>query len=282
MTKRVSYILISTVFLTLAVSTQAFSEEHQSARNAPIINLEEKYSQTRNHSIQKFKNNPINHKDREAVEARDEEDRRVLAELEHYLHRIIGPVKLDGLPGKGKINLETLQLDGRFGMLDGLRFEGKEWAAVVTTRSLLDEYLSTSEWPNDIDALASDGTFYGSVIDWDSFFASFGEFPTSKEEQSEIARAFLMFNGQDVGDVPSVIVLFFVKRDKVVVAWRYTKEKMKPLPECRNEWKKYQDTEQAFDSYRACFAAHLKDQPYFSALQTQAQSMVDRLQKIIP
>ena len=68
-----------------------------------------------------------------------------LADLDRRLKRIIPSWRSSGFPAEGRINLCCLQQDLGFGMLDGLRYQAKGTEVIVTTPTLIRDWIAGSQ-----------------------------------------------------------------------------------------------------------------------------------------
>lgn len=234
--------------------------------------------------------------------ATDAQERRARADLEKRLRAIVGPVRLPGLAGEGKLNLETLREDELgFGQLDGLRFEwGADTTLLVTTRPLLDAYLAAdARLPADLAAVARSPAafedFFRRVFSADVAFPWFGDVPV-RGAGVELALAALALPAQDLGPwPPTELAVVVVTGERVLVARSTLRPPPEQLAACEAEWTageakadaaraagasgRDQDRhrEDAFDAYRRCYARELPGRPAFAAIARRAQELVDRL-----
>ena len=231
-----------------------------------------------------------------------------LSDLEKQLRTILGPVRIDGFPGEGKINLEALQ-KGRadFGLLDGLAFgkDGPE-TLIVTTDGLLKDYLKNhAKLPTGLKALSRNDLFY-TLIFGDAAVVSFADLPVKNPDGTSYVHAFLGRETQDIGPmVPFQIYVFAHRPGRLLLVYAHVKTEFDKIPECGREWDRFEKKaseadaayqaskdkdeklrdecgklrEDGFKAYVACFGQKVKGAPSFAAATRQAQSIVDRLLK---
>jgi uncharacterized membrane protein YfcA len=229
----------------------------------------------------------------------DAEDQRDLKELEELLRPIIGAVKVAGFAGEGELNLQTLQKDGGFDQLDGLRFDAKDETLFVTTTPLFDDYLRRH--PDIADQI------YSKIFDWDSSFVLYAEVPLRDTATLDSAHAFLMLNTQDdsVAAPPNTLIVSTSWRGRVEVM-RSVLNAIPQIPECKKKWDEFEEKsaqasaryrasglkdQQAFEdsnrlesegarAYRACYGREVFNQRYFQTVRKKAQSTLERLVKL--
>lgn len=255
---------------------------------------EERYFETRDSFIREFK---------KATEPVDE--RSALAELEKQIRTIVGPAGYEGFPGRGKINLETLQNQLGVGQIDGLRFSSDREFLVVTTESLLKNYLTERpELPKGLRELAETEFFYTSALlpGADTSFSL--EVPIKSAKGQLFARAFLGVTAQSFRPVvPEEIFVFVSRGNQILLVYTKATANITNIPKCWAEWesldKKRSEASEhyqasrlsseetlrdahrreklALEAYHQCFDREASSQPFFSSLTQQAQSIVDRL-----
>lgn len=234
------------------------------------------------------------------------DDRPALSALEDQLRAVLGPVRIQAFPGPGKINLLTLKEGIVFGQIDGLRFDADPESLLVTSRDLLAHYLATHpELPKSLDQLTRTDDFYRLVFHADAGVSSYAEIPVTTAKSQTIAHAFLGLASQETGPfVPDTIFIFVADGNKIFIATAPAATKIPDIPRCRQEWERFHQKsitaharnqsshvekdeavnapfrydDQGFAAYRRCFENEAQSQPFFTALQTQAQSLVDRMQ----
>ena len=281
MKEHFTFVVLVLVFLTAQASASS---------------MEERYCETRDKFIHQFEKSsvPVGSKDRQA-----------LAELEQLLRLIIGPIKIKGFPKQGKINLETLQRDGGFGQVDGLRFDSDQESLVVTTDALLEDYLGMHKTlPRDFSTLSKTGDFYRRVFSWDVAVVRFVEVPIKKAKHASSAYAFLGLSAQDIGPfVPETVFVFVAKESKIFLVSSPARSEITQIPKCKNEWDQYAKKaseavgvyqrsqltdkkalddsfryeQQGFNAYRDCFGRLAKRERFFEPVTRQVQSIVGRL-----
>ena len=224
-----------------------------------------------------------------ATKPENRADRRELAALQEKLAGLIGPVAMKGLKGRGVINLETLQQDGGFGMLDGLRFRRGKEIVVVTTRALLDRYIAGhGNLPNNVDAALTAGPFYAATFDWDTAYTIYAELPVTLPSGLLAARAFLGLFSQDIGAFPPHEVLVAAQKgEQVFLVESPLPSDLPQLEPCAGAWRaedeeahkaraagRVDDADQmeqaAFGRYGACYGAAAPAQPFFPGVLKRA------------
>lgn len=214
-----------------------------------------------------------------------EEDKGALRRLEAMLHAIIGPVNVPGVPGAGKINLQTLSKDLGFGALDGLSFEWGGDTLIVTTRGLFDSWVAGRSWrqrPSDHLAVARTDELYTFASFADVACFLLGEVPVERPQGIMVAQAFLAGYSQDQGPTMPTDLLVFVDRgDRIFIVQSRIDPPLKPIAACEAERKVYEGNGRYLDSdyevYRRCFGRATRDRLVFASLHRKAQVIVDRL-----
>ena len=111
---------------TACTDSAKFPSKHQAA-----LTPEDAYFEARDGFIQRLEK-----------ESGLPDDRTALSELEEKMKALVGPVKVDGFPKDGKINLQTLVKELGFGQADGLSFSSGDERLFVTTDNVLKRYLA--------------------------------------------------------------------------------------------------------------------------------------------
>jgi len=230
-----------------------------------------------------------------------------LAELEKQLRTIVGPVRIEGFPGQGRIDLPTLQSDFAHDQVDGLRFDSDRETLFVTTGNLLRHYLSERpELPQSIEAISKNGDFYRRVFHWDAGVAYYADVPVKSRAGQAFVHAFLGVSAQDIAPfIPNEIFVFVSTGKQLRLVNAPATVEISDIPQCRGVWEKinqkssealaiYRASQlknkkaiedhfrletEGFEAYQRCFSREAKNQPFFTALIKQAQSIVDRLLK---
>lgn len=238
------------------------------------------------------------------------------ADLEKQLRRIVGPIAIQGFPGEGKSNLDTLfKGDLGFGLLDGLVYasaDGKT-RVVVTTDALFAKWLRQHRnwWgpklanvPQSVDAALKSNAFYTQALTGDAAVSQFAVLPIGKPATAKFAFAMLVGRSQDIGlRVPDEIIVSVVQAGKVFVVSAPTSVEVKPIAACddistasekkaealfkaysasdlkdQKLFDKYsREQEKGDEAFRRCFAERAGKQSYFAALTAQAQALADLL-----
>jgi len=286
---------LSLVCLLTASAAQS-SGKMSAAAESKTASLEERYIETRDGFISRFS---------KTVDPAEEDP--ALAELERRMRMIVGPVRIEGFPEQGRINLPTLRPEPRFAQVDGLRFDSGGEALVVTTEGLLELYLAERpELPEGLEELSRNGDFYRLVFHADAGVLLYAEIPVRSGEGRSFARAFLGVGTQEIGPfIPDELFVFVVKGNRVLLVSSPAAVAITEIPECRSEWdrfakkraevldvyrtsqlkdrKAFEDSlrygEQGFEAYHRCYEREVANQPFFTALKKQAQAIADRLRK---
>lgn len=286
---------LSLVCLLTASAAQS-AGEMAAAAESKTDSLEERYIETRDGFIRRF-----------SKTADPAEEGPALAELERQMRMITGPVRIEGFPEQGRINLPTLRPEPGFAQVDGLRFDSGREALFVTTEALLDRYLAERpELPKTLEELSRNGDFCRLVFHADAGVLLYAEIPVRSGEGRSFARAFLGAGAQDIGPfVPDEIFIFVSKGGRILLASAPAALRITGIPECRSKWdtfakksaealdayrssqlkdrKAFDDSvryrEEGFETYRRCYGRAAQNQPFFTALKKQAQAIADRLQR---
>jgi len=243
--------------------------------------LEERYHKTRDGFIRQFDTSEI------------ADQQGALDNLEKLLVEIIGPIKVAGFPEKGQINLETLQKELGFGMVDGLRFASGEETLVVTTRALLKYYFKDNdERPKDLKKLAKDSDFHRRVFDLPVCY--FMEIPVRTPDGSKsVVHAFLDQETQSVDDItPKAVIVFMAKGERVFVVRYGLGDTFDQIPACKDIRDRFaamtaSGTAEDYDEkvakdYEECLVENLRKESAFGPLKDQVRSIVDRLERAVP
>lgn len=238
-------------------------------------------------------------------EAAPVDDRAALTELEQILTALIGPIKIEGFPKQGRINLLTLRKVMGFGQLDGLRFDSGQDSLIVTTEHLLSRYLTEHpELPKDVRGLAQNSDFYRLAFLADAGVTSYAELPVKSTDGRSFVHAFLGVTAQETGPFRPEDLFIFARHDnKVLLASSPAAAQITDIPQCQKDWLKFAEkrstayaryrsslltdqkafddslryANQGFAAYLRCYAKEAPNQPFFLPLQEQAQSTVNRL-----
>lgn len=252
-------------FLIFLTSFTFFSTESRSAAT------DAEYIRHRNFFVKQFTNN----------NPEIQKDQAALAKIEKMLQEIIGPVKFS--VRKGEINLITL--DHSFGgsmefdRLDGLNFKSDKEIFFVTTKPILNDYLSTHpNLPKDFIFLAQTEEFYSKVFGADATFFKYAELPL----RTPNSYAFLALTAQDMEIfLPNNLIILSEKNGKIYVAITALKNAVTQITICENEWNRaigrQEDKEISFRNYRKCFADNMAKEKFFLPLVTSAQTIADRI-----
>jgi hypothetical protein len=271
------------------------------ATTAVADSPEENYLSARNGYIRKLA---------KADEGADKDtlEKAALSDLEKQIRKIIGPVKIKGFPGEGRINLETLQKNmAESDLLDGLSFgkNGPE-TLLVTTDGLLKDYLKNHpDLPTDVKAVSRSDSFY-TVVFGDAAVVIFADLPVKSPDGKSYVHAFLGRETQDIGPlVPFQIYVFVHRPGRLLLVYAHAKTEFAKVPECEREWDRFEKKaseknaayhaskekneklddewskirDDGFKAYVKCFGQKVQSAPTFAPATSQAQSIVDRLLK---
>lgn len=210
-----------------------------------------------------------------------QKDQAALAKIEKILQEIIGPVKFS--VRKGEINLITLDHAFKgsmeFDRVDGLNFKSDKEIFFVTTKPILNDYLSTHpNLPKDFLLLAQTEEFYGKVFGTDASFFKYAQLPLITPN----SHAFLALTSQDIElFLPNNLIILSEKGDKVYVSITALRNEVTQITKCENEWNRaivsQQDKEISFRNYRKCFSDNMRKEKFFLPLVTWAQTIADRI-----
>lgn len=233
--------------------------------------------------------------------ARDAHE-RARRDLEARLGAIVGPVRIEGFPAEGKINLDSLAEGYHgFGLLDGLVYAAPDGKTriVVTTRELLDRWLAghahfwdgKDDIPKGIERALKSESFFTQALSTDAHVYAFVDIPVTRPASATFAFATLVGRAQDVGLLtPNEIVVSLLRGGRAYVIVAPAAVEAGTTPQCAQAWKKVeakaakasdpeQLTERGYRAYLRCFAAQAPSRGYFPALTKQAQALVDALSK---
>jgi len=237
-----------------------------------------------------------------------DEDDRALAALNKQMIQVIGPVLIDGFPQEGALNLGTLVVSEIGGdNVDGLVFYNHAHETLfVTTDGLLNSYVAGHpELPKQMRDLSRSEGLYTFSIGGDAAVSNFADVPVTAGKGQDIAYAFLGLAAQDIGSfVPDEIYVFVYSRKRIFLVSAPVRTRVGEIAACKRVWDAYaKKSEKALTAYRdsdlkdkeafnehlraenkgfaaytECYKEKTRNQPFFSALLKQAQSIVDRLQ----
>jgi len=275
---------------------------------AGAASLEDNYFAARDRYIAQFKPRELNVDIDERTRAQEE---RARADLENQLRRIIGPVK--GLPGTGRINLDTL-FEGYigFGLLDGLVYSSPDGKTrtVVTTDALLKHWLlEHKDWwganatnvPQDVNIALKSEAFYTQALKTDAAIFKYAELPVTRPWRTPFAFAMLVARAQDTGPrTPDELIVAVRAKGRLLIATAPATAAVEPMAECQRIWQEAERrAAQTYNSpdlrddkrsersarisddgdaaFRRCFARHVLGVGPLAALTRQAQSLVQGL-----
>jgi hypothetical protein len=266
--------LVSSAIVILAVSFTALADAGD--RTAAYLAARDRY-------IAEFKARP-------ADDPSDKRMDRAFADLEGQLKTIIAPWHAPGFPAEGRINLSTLDhQDMGFGALDGLRYETKETAVIVTTPVLVRNWIADhNRWwsgsddiPQPVGAAIRSEQFwtYAEFDDSAKFF--FGEVPVKIPGGTGVVLLAVDTQTGIPNEGPRYILVAVLRDDRIFVASQKLETTVPQQPVCERQLEEassYPNTAKHADrDFQACFAPHLHEQPRYGAIRKQAQALVDLL-----
>ena len=281
---------------TMSLDEVRLAEEMYKKLLATHLSLEEVYIETRDSFIRQFEKHE-----------RPVDGRSALAELEKQIRAIVGPVRMEGFSGQGKINLLTLKAEPGYVQVDGLRFNSDYSTLFVTTQGLLKHYLAERlGLPQVFKDISRNEDFYRRVFHPEAGIMLYAEVPVMSTNSQSLAQSFLGVSGQDIGPfIPDEIFVFVVTGKHVLLANAPVSVAITDIPQCKIKWEmshakssdalvRYRDSQsqdkKAYDDYRRyyeegivayrnCFSVEAKQQPWFNSLKNQTQSLVESFQK---
>jgi hypothetical protein len=280
----------------LAATASQAGVSVQQARRQTIENPTHLYLQTRDNYLEQFAQ-------AESLLAHD--DSHALQVLQKQLTDLIGPVQVAGFAEQGLINLVTLNQEAGVEQLDGLQFQLQGDTLFVTTQALLKDFLlKHKHYPSKIEQLAKTAqwpiksNFYSAVFAWDVVVLNYMQVPVKRGNRQSFSQAFLGAYVQDVApEIPDRLIVLSVKDHKLFMISAMITFKIPPMLACKSRRDKLirkfsnsdphssraqktattRKPEQAWQAYQQCFAGSLRQQPFFSAVVKQAQTLIDRL-----
>lgn len=236
----------------------------------------------------------------------NDEDERALEVLKKQMKEVIGPVSIDGFPQESALNLGTLVVNEIAGdNVDGLVFYSPANETLfVTTDGLLNSYVAAHpRLPKLLRDLSRSESLYTFSIGGDAAVTNFADIPVTAGKGQDLAYAFLGLTAQDIGPfVPEEIYVFVSSRKRVFLVSAPVRAKV-GIAACKRVWDTYgkksekaltayrdsdlkdedafnehlREENKGFAAYTECYKEKTRNQPFFSALLKQAQSIVDRL-----
>jgi hypothetical protein len=216
-----------------------------------------------------------------------------LASLEERLRAIIGPVTIQGIADRGRINVRNLlpgYVDG--GELDGLQYRGSDSSTVVivSTRRLFDLWLDglARSFPGsqrDLASIARSGSIYTRAISADAAVQPYAEIVIPDSSRKGLIAALLVFRAQDIGAfTPDEIVATVVRGGRVYVMIAPAAVKIAPAARCLairdsllRQHAPIDGGDQADIGYRRCYGEHASGHQNYSRLVAQVEQLVAAL-----
>lgn len=227
---------------------------------------------------------------------------RALDDLDRQLNQIVPRWSAPGFPRRGKINLQTLVDELDFALLDGIVYKAGDTSVLVTTRTLLQQWLAEEKdrWHGKPDFSTvlpdayRDGGFYTQALSNDAAAFLYGPLPVRTSSTGRTIAQLAGF-GQDLllGSGPTTLLVVAERGDRIFIAEQTLKAPTVSVPVCRSLMEGIlararaaaaRNTEQSFQleqdadrAYRLCFARYLSQQPQYGAIVQQAQTLADLL-----
>lgn len=241
-----------TTLLLLIISVSVFGQ----------TNKELEYLNVRDNYINYFKNISVINRDWTKT---DKQDKDSLLVLEKKLREVLKGSKIDSVVRYGKINLETLQQDLGFGMLDGLvlnKYSSNSLQIFVTSKELFFDYFKSKQinsidnlTPRQLDdiltALVSDAhstVFYSEKISSTKSNQVYGGIET-------IAQDFGRFT-------PDIIFALISNGNYIYIIQKYLDKPINGMKDCQAIYDSiYSNSEKYFMTYQA---SNLQDTTAFN------------------
>ena len=270
--KKLSLILITALTFLSAESSSAATEAT--------------YLETRNKFIHQFHNKESSTQEKAA-----------LTKLEKILREVIGTVKFSDK--KGEITLETLNYNFddiiEPSTLDGLFFRSDKETFFVTTKTLLDDYMSRhpnlpkefdelhQNLPKNFDELVNEPKFYNKIFNGDAAFTKYAELPIKNNSLN--TRAFLMLEAQDIGNFPPNLLMITAIKDGKIFVIKANLDEENQISFCANEWQKANDKKYTtskneniiFQNYVNCYKSRLENEKFLPQIMARAQAIISRI-----
>ncbi len=245
---------IWTTLLLLIISVSVFGQ----------TNKELEYFNVRDNYINYFKNISVINRDWTKT---DKQDKDSLLVLEKKLREVLKGSKIDSVVRYGKINLETLQQDLGFGMLDGLvlnKYSSNSLQIFVTSKELFFDYFKSQQinsidnlTPRQLDdiltSLVSDAhstVFYSEKISSTNSNQVYGGIET-------IAQDFGRFT-------PDIIFALKSNGNYIYIIQKYLDKPINGMKDCQAIYDSiYSDSEKHFMTYQA---SNLQDTTAFNKI----------------
>jgi len=263
--------------------------------------LEDAYIGARDKYLKHFQQN-----DPTQDEAGRKAEERAVADLVKQLEAIVGPLKLQGVDGKLRANVDTLtSAYDTFGHLDALAYGGLDakYTVFVTTTGLLRNWLKVHErWWGEKNAKMSPlpavalktEDFYTQAIGMGSAFQLYAELPIARPKSATSATAWLYTTAQDFGPwEPDKVLVSVIQNGKLFIVTAPASTKATVMKECVAIWnaaekKSAADAErtghftedareQGHNGFHRCFAERAKSAAFLPKLTAQAQAIADGL-----
>jgi hypothetical protein len=256
--------------MSIAAAVLALQLAAAPALSAPAIPLspaEQRYVAARDAQLARFAKADL------SDERVGQEQRRARAELERQLRAIVGAVRVTGITGPGRINLEGLAPGEGAGMPDGLRFDWRGDTLFVGTRGLVDRYLAAARArgtpPSDM-ALAADALIS------DAGFMEYLEVPVRRGAGMDRAGAWLGIATQAVvNDPPSLLLVHVARGARVYLVAAPLRPAVAPIAACQAIMARDPN---AYEPFVRCYAEALPRGAEFRALIRRAQAIVDAIE----
>jgi hypothetical protein len=243
---------IWTTLLLLIISVSVFGQ----------TNKELEYLKVRDNYISYFKNISVINRDWTKT---DKQDSDSLLVLEKKLREVLKGSKIDSVVKYGKINLETLQQDLGFGMLDGLvlnKYSSNSLQIFVTSKPLFFDCFK-SQQINSIDNLTPrqlDDILTALVSD--AHATVFYSENISSNKSNQVYGGIVTI-AQDIGRfTPDIIFALISNGNYIYIIQKYLDKPIKEMKDCQAIYDSiYSNSQEYFKSYQS---SNLQDTAAFN------------------
>jgi len=225
--------ILTILLLTSCSSSTDKNKENNASELTDRKNKELEYLKVRDNYINRFK--IINVKNRDWAKT-DKQDNDSLLVLEKLLREILKDSKIDSVGKYGKINLETLQQDLGFGMLDGLvlnKYSSNSLQIFVTTKTLFHNFFKSSQISSidNLNPRLLDDVLTALVSDAHSSVFYSENIHSSK---CNIVYGGIQTISQDIGRfTPDIIFVLISNGDYVYIIQKYLDKPINGIKDCQ-------------------------------------------------
>jgi hypothetical protein len=237
-----------------------------------------------------------------AVKADPAAEDRALPELERLIKLAVPGWHASGFTPEGTYTVVALdEGDVGFGAVDGLQYARGDTVVTVTTKPLLTRWLAGHRnwWkdekniPASMTAAFRSEAFYTQALSTDAAAYLHGLVLVKAPPGAELAVVELAAFAQDLvlDRGPDRLLVVVMRGDRIFIAEEKLKTPLAPVLFCKRtldltlahaKAEKNTDKSDALEvkadrEYRDCFGVRLREQPNYTAVQKQAQALVDRL-----